>query len=456
MGLLDYDGLTDDPRQQGLLSLGLRLMSTPGKFGQAFGQAGLGAMGDMKAAKRGLLEAEFKRAQMSEMQSQEEQRRALARKAIQEAELALQKRQMEERQDAAYRRDLNPDPISGGQAAGMPPQLDWSALSRKWPGKADQLEKLSKSGDWGMPEVARTMDVEGPAGEKLVRSVDKRGRQVGTDQTGYIAPVPVNTGASTEFRKPTAGLSVPSFMSPGERARLGQARVTEARLAAAGGGGDKTPKPATIVDPANPSQMIMVDLNKWNQETRSGVIGVAGKEPSAALRKDKVEKGQETAAGIIDDLRAAYQTLDRKRAIPSTERNVASNVLSGVAATGVGQFAGRLVGTEAQVERDVISSSRLQLLNAIKSSTGMSAQQLNSNVELQTWLKAVTDPGQSYQAVDRILGNLEKFIASGGKHSERKASGVATNTSPGIGAPPGVDAEDWKHMTPQERSLWKK
>ena len=91
MGLLDYGDLTDDPRQQGLLSLGLRLMSTPGKFGQAFGQAGLGAMGDMTAAKRGLLDAEYKRAQMADMKAQEKQRLALARKAENDVQLALQK-----------------------------------------------------------------------------------------------------------------------------------------------------------------------------------------------------------------------------------------------------------------------------------------------------------------------------------------------------------------------------
>jgi hypothetical protein len=44
------NGLLEDPAQAGLLSMGLRLLSTPGKFGQAFGQAGLGAMGDIQQA----------------------------------------------------------------------------------------------------------------------------------------------------------------------------------------------------------------------------------------------------------------------------------------------------------------------------------------------------------------------------------------------------------------------
>jgi hypothetical protein len=43
--------LLDDPSQVGAMSLGLRLLSTPGKFGQALGTAGLGAMADVQQAK---------------------------------------------------------------------------------------------------------------------------------------------------------------------------------------------------------------------------------------------------------------------------------------------------------------------------------------------------------------------------------------------------------------------
>lgn len=46
MGLLKLD----DPQQLGLLSLGLRLLSTPGNFGEAVGRAGLGSIGDMQQA----------------------------------------------------------------------------------------------------------------------------------------------------------------------------------------------------------------------------------------------------------------------------------------------------------------------------------------------------------------------------------------------------------------------
>jgi hypothetical protein len=175
------------------------------------------------------------------------------------------------------------------------------------------------------------------------------------------------------------------------------------------------PTITTIVDPTNPNQMITIDARRYQGggANSSGVIGVAGKEPSAALRTNKVEAGKTQLADDLDNLRASFQTLDQMRAIPSTERGALSNVASGIAATGVGQKTGQLFGTEAQVERDVINSARSRLVNSIKNATGMSAQQLNSNVELQTMLKSISDPGQSVQAALRIIDDIENAYVKG-------------------------------------------
>jgi hypothetical protein len=169
------------------------------------------------------------------------------------------------------------------------------------------------------------------------------------------------------------------------------------------------PTITTIVDPTNPNQMISIDAKRYQGGGAGsvGVIGVAGKEPSAALRVNKVEQGKTQLADDLDNLRNAFQTLDQMRAIPSTERNVLSNLGSATAASGIGQMLGRATGTEAQVERDVINSARMRLVNSIKNATGMSAQQLNSNVELQTMLKSISDPGQSVEAAMRIISDIE-------------------------------------------------
>jgi hypothetical protein len=171
--------------------------------------------------------------------------------------------------------------------------------------------------------------------------------------------------------------------------------------------------------------MITVDARRYQGGGAGspGVIGVAGKEPGAALRQNKTEAGKSQLADDLENLRASYVALDKMRAIPSTERNVLSNIGSATAASGVGQLLGRAGGTEAQVERDVINSARTRLVNSIKNATGMSAQQLNSNVELQTMLKSISDPGQSIQAALRIIGDIEDaYVKGDGKMPKRGAA----------------------------------
>lgn len=90
-------GSIDDPRTAGLLGLGLRLMSTPGKFGQALGTAGLGAMGDMRQAQA----------------SQDQRKRAGLQDQLVMLQLAQAKAQQEAAQQAAARQQAIEGAYSG-------------------------------------------------------------------------------------------------------------------------------------------------------------------------------------------------------------------------------------------------------------------------------------------------------------------------------------------------------
>jgi hypothetical protein len=131
------------------------------------------------------------------------------------------------------------------------------------------------------------------------------------------------------------------------------------------------------------------------------------------------------ATNILDSLEAAYTDLESRKAIPSEKRNAVSNTLASISASAPGQIAERTIGTKSQTQRDIIASSRLQLLNAIKGATGMSSQQLNSNVELTTWLNSLTDPSRSIETNREILQNVRRFIDSGGTYSAKKKDGAA-------------------------------
>lgn len=167
----------------------------------------------------------------------------------------------------------------------------------------------------------------------------------------------------------------------------------------------------------------------------------------AAVKQGEAQSKQETgrtqAFDILDSLSDAYSELDRMKAIPSQQRGALSNVLSSVAASPVGQVAGRATGTEAQTQRDIASSARLQLLAAVKNATGLSSQQLNSNVEFTTWLNSLTDPARGIETNKTILENMRRFIDSGGTYSAKQGGKAA---QPASGRPEGVGA-DWTLMT---------
>lgn len=129
MGLLD---VMDDPRSMGLLSLGLRLMSTPGKFGTALGQAGMGAMGDYQAAVQTAEQRKFREQQMALQQAAEARAAAAEGRAaslapIQQEAAALQLRAAQQAAEqaaaqqaaeAAFRASI-PNPAMAAAGAAM-------------------------------------------------------------------------------------------------------------------------------------------------------------------------------------------------------------------------------------------------------------------------------------------------------------------------------------------------
>lgn len=273
-----------------------------------------------------------------------------------------------------------------------------------------------------------------PQVQQMIASPSTRLQAQGKALAPTLPPVAKPTPAETE--EIVTRLQDPS-LTPQQRAAL------EARLRILTTREPKQPREpaaptiAQIQDPTNPDQMLTVDARRYagGGVGSPGVIGTSGKTPKAAADRLKQEQGASQAQDILDTLRAAYGELDRMRAIPSEQRTAISNVLSGIAATGVGQTAGRMAGTAAQTQRDIIASARNQLLMSVARATGLSASQLNSNVEFRTWLDSLTDTSKSIQANQAILENVERFIASGGKYSARKSEGQVTPAAPAPAAP---------------------
>jgi len=142
------------------------------------------------------------------------------------------------------------------------------------------------------------------------------------------------------------------------------------------------------------------------------------KGPSAAVIKaqekaEKVEEGQLALGDTISTAETLVKDLAKMGGITSTSKGPLANLVTSLQTGTVGQMGGRVFGTPEQAKRDELKSIRLQLLNAVKEATGMSAQQLNSNVELKTYLDSLGSEGMTKEANLAILDNLSRRYLKG-------------------------------------------
>lgn len=182
-GLLDFYG---DPQANMALAAGLL---SGGNFGQAMG--------------RGLAGAQA-------VQIAEQEKRLREAQANEYAMRAERAKQEQMQQQAAAQRD---EQFNRALQQGAKP----SELAQFFPEKVDLLKKLADAPNFGRQAVARTMEIEGPGGAKMVRQLDQYAQPVGDDLAGYVAPQGVNLGGKYVFTKPTAGQSFDITMSPAER-----------------------------------------------------------------------------------------------------------------------------------------------------------------------------------------------------------------------------------------------
>lgn len=134
--------------------------------------------------------------------------------------------------------------------------------------------------------------------------------------------------------------------------------------------------------------------------------------PSPAVLKaqadaDAKAAGQEGLQNTIDTAKTLINDLSKAEGMTGTSRSSLANLFTSLSTTSAGQSAGRMLGTATQSKRDELSSVRLQLFNAIKEATGTSSSQLNSNVELQTWLASLGSAGMTKETNEAILNNIE-------------------------------------------------
>jgi len=179
-----------------------------------------------------------------------------------------------------------------------------------------------------------------------------------------------------------------------------------------------------VLDPNDNTRMLSVDAKTYRGGTvgSPGVIGIAGKEPTVGKKQEAREIAQENAGTTIAQLRQSFDQLDKLGGITSTQNRPGSNIMAGISSSGLGQATGRLLGTEAQSERNKIAQTRPLLMTSIMQAMGLSAKQLDSNAELKLWLSAATDPTLDIQSNKAALDNLENMLTGKGKNKPAPAA----------------------------------
>jgi hypothetical protein len=199
--------------------------------------------------------------------------------------------------------------------------------------------------------------------------------------------------------------------------------------------------------------------------TPDQAVGMTPATPGAEKileKKQIAEEGKKSVDSVLGTLYSQYSDLVKTGGITDTRKSITDNISARTGASAAGQFVGSYAGTPEQSFRDTIAQTRPLLLTAIMKATGLSATQLNSNVELQTYLKTATDDKVSIQSNVNAMNNISQMFGLGKKFelpalSNADAPPKAENT---VDIPPaGLDSEIarlWKYMTPEERKLWQK
>ena len=201
-----------------------------------------------------------------------------------------------------------------------------------------------------------------------------------------------------------------------------------------------------------------VQLAQMSMDGRNQLAQLAAslKGPSVAEQKlqdarDKAAEGKVALADTVNTMQGLITKLGQAGGMSSTGSSGFSNLLSKGQTSSGGQWLGQAFGTENQANRDVISSLRLQLLNDIKTSEKMGSGQLNSNVELETWLKSLGSPGSTVEANQAILKTISNRYLNKGNPQDSIIPGIGGQPKNEVAVDPQrAQAAQWLQANPND------
>lgn len=134
----------------------------------------------------------------------------------------------------------------------------------------------------------------------------------------------------------------------------------------------------------------------------------------------KREIGKAQMRPSIEKMASLYNELEQAGAAVSTKQDWTKNLGASLAGSTAGQYLGKKIGSAEQSIRNKINNQIPAIINDIRQTTGMSAKAMDSNAELQFYLKQLGDQDADIESRRDALRTIqEKYLGKG----EAKASG---------------------------------
>lgn len=158
------------------------------------------------------------------------------------------------------------------------------------------------------------------------------------------------------------------------------------------------------------------------------------------------QRGRDNVSNTVSTLRNLYAELRQRGGAVESGGGILAvrgNIANYIAGTAVGKPIGRALGSKEQATRDKIINVRRMLVTQIADAAGLSAQEMNSNVELQGLLDAATDPTQSMETVEATLNEIERLYGRPGSKPQRIGGRTKTAAQAPRRTAGGANVSDW-------------
>jgi hypothetical protein len=147
---------------------------------------------------------------------------------------------------------------------------------------------------------------------------------------------------------------------------------------------------------------------------RNGQPAVEAVSGSEAEREAQGAATAKTALdNTFDNIMQSYLDLQEKGAIRDTEATTGQNISAFMQSSQPGRVIGKAIGSEAESLRETIEALQPSITQAIMSQPGMSARSMDSQRELEFFMKSITTPTADVWANFTTLHALDKRFGSG-------------------------------------------